>query len=147
MWYDDNTSSTILPLDTVLVNGEDYFVAAVNADNCESPRVSISITLDPFGSSGCENCINNGISANGDNINDELGLCDLPDTFPNYEIRIFNRYGTLVFKGNNSTGLFSGSSNVALTVGNELPSGVYFYVFDPKDNETKPFQGNFYLSR
>ncbi len=146
-WYDNDTSSTALSLDTVLVNGEDYFVAAIDSNGCESLRTAITITLQPFGSSGCEDCINDGISVNGDNQNEELELCDLPDTFPNYEIKIFNRYGTIVFKGNNNTGLFNGISNVSLTVGDELPSGVYFYIFNPKDNQTEPFQGNFYLSR
>lgn len=146
-WYDDAISSIVLSEDTVLVNGEDYFVAAINDDGCESPRASVTITLEPFGSSGCEDCINDGVSPDGDNLNEELELCDLPDTFPNYEIKIFNRYGTIVFKGNNNTGLFSGTSNVSLTLGDKLPSGVYFYIFDPKDNQTEPFQGNFYLSR
>ena len=63
-------------------------------------------------------------------------------TIPSY-----NRYGTIVYNGNQNTPLFKGISNVALTIGEELPSGVYFYVFDPKDETTNPFQGNFYLSR
>ena len=146
-WYNEDESPAVLPLDSVLENGEDYFVASVDNDGCESSRVSITITLRPFGTSGCDDCINDGVSPDGDNLNEELELCDLPETFPNYEINIFNRYGTLVFKGNNNAGLFNGTSNVSLTLGDKLPSSVYFYIFDPKDNQTEPFQGNFYLSR
>ena len=53
----------------------------------------------------------------------------------------------MVYEGNNNTPLFDGTSNVSLTLGNKLPPGIYFYVFNPRDNSTIPFQGNFYLGR
>ncbi|WP_299522600.1 gliding motility-associated C-terminal domain-containing protein [Winogradskyella sp.] len=147
-WYDTPESTDILPLDLLLVNGEDYYVSALDSDGCESARTQITVTLLPFNDSTCDDCeINDGISDNNDGENEVLDLCNLPDIFPAYEIEIFNRYGTLVFRGNNSTGLFDGTSNVSLTIGNRLPSGTYFYVFNPNDGITDAFQGSLYLSR
>jgi gliding motility-associated-like protein len=146
-WYDTEIDTAPLPLGTVLVNGEDYFVAAVDENGCESPKVSMTVTILPFGDENCESCIKDGISVNGDNMNDEFNLCNLPETYPNFELNIHNRYGVTVYKGSKNTPLFNGKSNVSGTLGTQLSSGVYFYVFDPKDGETKPFQGNFYLSR
>jgi len=145
-WYDSLTSTEILPGDTLLINGEDYFVANNDLNGCESDRISITVTVLPITDDACD-CIPDGISINGDGENDDLTLCDLPEAYPNFEIQIFNRYGTIVFKGNRNTELFNGSSNVGVGIGNKLPSGVYFFVFDPRDGVTKPFQDNFYLSK
>ena len=146
-WYEDATAIDPLPLATALVDGEDYYVTAVDANGCESPRTFMVVTIFPLGYENCDNCLKDGISPNGDNLNDVFDLCNLPVTYPNFELNIFNRYGTLVFKGNQNTELFEGISNVSLTIGKALPSGIYFYVFEPKDGATDAFQGNFYLSR
>ncbi len=146
-WYDTDTSTNPLPISTVLVNNEDYFVAALDSDGCESERIGIVTTILPLNHPECEPCFKDGVSANEDGQNDEFDLCGLPNAFPNFELNIYNRYGTAVYKGHKNTPLFNGVSNVSLTVGEKLPSAVYFYVFDPKDGMTKPVQGNFYLSR
>ncbi|MDN3666061.1 gliding motility-associated C-terminal domain-containing protein [Algibacter miyuki] len=146
-WYDTADADTPLPMGTPLVNGEDYFVTAVDENNCESPKTAMTVTVLDIDNPNCDSCIKDGVSANGDSINDEFDLCNLPDTFPNFELNILNRYGVSVYKGTINTPLFSGKSNVSGSIGNQLSTGVYFFVFDPKDGTTNPFQGNFYLSR
>ena len=146
-WYDTDTSTDVLALDALLVNGENYYVSGVDANGCETERTMMVVTLLPFTDDSCDCVINDGISDNDDTENENLDLCNLPEVFPNYELEVFNRYGTIVFKGNKNTDLFEGESNVSPTIGNKLPSGIYFYVFNPKDGETAPFQGNVYLSR
>ncbi|GAA3616776.1 hypothetical protein GCM10022396_38920 [Flavivirga amylovorans] len=146
-WYDTIDDTTPLSIGTVLIHGEDYFVAAVDSEGCESPRIGITVELLPLNHKDCVSCFKDGISVNGDDENDEFDLCGLPNVFPNFELNIYNRFGSIVYKGNRNTPLFEGKSNVSLTIGDELPSGVYFYVFDPKDGVTDPIQGNFYLSR
>lgn len=146
-WYDTETSIDALSFGTVLVDGEDYFVTALDVDGCESARTSMTVALLPLDHADCDDCIKDGVSVNNDGLNDEFDLCNLPVTFPDFKINIYNRYGSVVYKGNKNTPLFKGVSNVALTLGKDLPSGVYFYVFDPNDGETMPLQGNFYLSR
>lgn len=147
IWYESETSTTELSLDTILLNGEDYFAVSIDSNGCESDRVGLTVTLLPLNDDACDLCINDGISVNGDGQNDTLFLCDLPIIFPNYEIKIYNRYGSLVFTGNNNKPPFDGTSNVPLTIGDALPAGVYFYIFDPKDGLNDPFQDNLYLSR
>ncbi|MDD7886363.1 gliding motility-associated C-terminal domain-containing protein [Flavivirga sp. 57AJ16] len=146
-WYDTATSTNPLPLGTVLIDGEDYYVSALDSDHCESEKVQIIVTVLPLNHADCERCFKDGISVNGDGENDDFDLCGLPTVFPNFELNIYNRFGTVVYKGNRNTRLFEGISNVSLTIGEALPSGVYFYVFEPKDGVTAPIQGNFYLSR
>ncbi len=147
-WYDTTTSTDVLPTDLILVNGEDYYVSLLDSHGCESDRARVIVTLLALNDASCDGCaINDGISDNDDGENELLDLCNLPEVFPNFEIEIFNRYGTIVFKGNNNTPLFDGTSNVPLTIGNKLPSGFYFYVFNPNDTSTAPFQGSVYLSR
>lgn len=146
-WYDSIDAASPLPIGTVLEDGENYFVSALDSNSCESERIQMQVSLLPIDHVDCDDCIKDGISPNGDNENDEFDLCNLPVTFPDFEINIYNRYGSIVYKGNKNTPLFKGVSNVPLTIGKNLPSGIYFYVFDPKDGTTTPFQGNFYLSR
>ena len=146
-WYDTINSSEILADSLVLIDGEDYFGAVFDSNGCESDRVQITVTLLSLSNSNCDDGVGNGVSPNDDGNNDELDLGGLPILYPNFEIQIFNRYGTQVYKGNINTTPFKGHSNVSLSLGDELPSGVYFYVFNPNDGNTKPFQGDFYLSR
>ena len=146
-WYDNQNDTTTLDTNILLRDGEDYYVAAVNDNGCESERVKVTITLIEFGNEGCISCIGDGVSANNDSINDTLSLCDLPAIFPHFELKIFNRYGNTIYVGNIDTQPFDGTSNVDLTIGDQVPAGVYFYIFNPNDGTTKPFQGNFYLSR
>ncbi len=146
-WYDNIDDELTLLSDLILSNDEDYYVAAVNENDCESERVQVNVTLIPFGQDGCISCINDGVSANNDSENDDLGLCGLPNIFPNFEIKIFNRYGNVIYTGNKNSALFNGTSNVALTLGDQVPAGVYFYIFYPNNGSSKPFQGDFYLSR
>lgn len=147
-WYDTATSTDILFETELLVNGEDYYLKAVDSNGCESARTQVIVTVLPFSDNTCNDCeINDGISDNDDNENEVLDLCNLPIIFPDFTIEIFNRYGTIVFKGNINTPLFDGTSNQSLAIGSHLPAGTYFYVFNPNDGSTKPFQGSVYLSR
>lgn len=146
-WYDTADATMPLSFGTLLIDDEDYYVSAVDGNGCESSRVAMQVALLPLDHVDCDHCIKDGISVNGDNQNEEFDLCNLPIAFPDFELNIYNRYGGLVFKGNKNTELFKGISNTSLAIGKELPVGIYFYVFDPKDEKTPAFQGNFYLSR
>ncbi len=146
-WYDTDSSTESLPDNQLLANGEDYYLSVIDTNGCETQRARMVVNLWPITHNDCDCFINDGISDNDDTENENLDLCNLTEVFPNYELEVFNRYGTIVFKGNKNTGLFEGKSNVSPTIGDKLPSGIYFYVFNPKDGNTEPFQGNVYLSR
>jgi len=80
--------------------------------------------------------IYNGVSANGDGLN-EVFQVDCIDYFPGNQVKIFNRGGELVFETTNYDNLnnaFNGEGNRGLYLGSEqLPIGTYFFIVDLKD--------------
>ncbi|WP_291152369.1 gliding motility-associated C-terminal domain-containing protein [Flavobacterium sp. UBA7680] len=146
-FYDTETSVTHLPHTQLLKDGEDYYIEAENALGCKSERVKVKVHILPIGTGDCKSGIEGGVSDNNDGINDELNLGNLPIAFPDFKLSIYNRYGSLVYEGDKNTPRFNGKSNVKLTLGEVLPSGVYFYIFEPNDGSTAAFQGDFYLIR
>ena len=88
------------------------------------------------------------VSANGDGINDSFSIPELEQS-PNNHLKIYNRFGQMVFDQVNYTNQFNGFSNVDnLVIDREqgLPSGVYFYIVSMKDLGLD-FQGFLYLTR
>lgn len=95
----------------------------------------------------------NVITPNGDGTHDVLTIDGL-ENFPDNTIRIYNRWGVLVYTTNayNTEGnVFDGSSEgrVTLTQERSLPVGTYFYLLDYKDatGTTKTLSGYLYLNR
>jgi gliding motility-associated-like protein len=70
----------------------------------------------------------NGITPNGDGLNDELVfdvLLNNPSTeFPDNEIIIFNRWGDVVYQAKPYNNDWRGTNQS----GNELPQGTYYYI-------------------
>ncbi|WP_452600616.1 gliding motility-associated C-terminal domain-containing protein [Pontimicrobium sp. MEBiC06410] len=96
-----------------------------------------------------ENCppyIPDGFSPNNDGFNDFFNIQGLYDIFENHELLIYNRYGTLIFQGNNDLKWY-GKSNRGINSGGDLPSGTYFYVLHPNDSNFKTLTGWVYLNR
>ncbi|WP_396596218.1 gliding motility-associated C-terminal domain-containing protein [Dokdonia sp. R86516] len=147
VWYASAEGGDPLPLSTLLVDDTTYYVSAVNENGCESLRVPYLADVLPLSDGRCQIEISDGVSDNDDGQNDFLELGTLPDIFPNFDIQIFNRYGTIVYRGNRNTPLFDGSSNTGSGLGDQLPTGVYFYIFYPNDSNSAPIDGSFYLSR
>ncbi|MFM7194972.1 MAG: gliding motility-associated C-terminal domain-containing protein [Bacteroidota bacterium] len=78
----------------------------------------------------------NGISKNGDGLNDGF-IIDCISLFPNNNVKIFNRSGVKVYEADgydNNQIIFNGVGiNGLYLQGNELPEGTYFYVIDKRD--------------
>lgn len=75
------------------------------------------------------------LSPNGDGINDALVIEGMEES-PNNSLRIFNRYGQMVFEKINYTNEFGGISNTGSFIPNQnqgLPEGVYFYLVTLED--------------
>ncbi|MDE3743889.1 gliding motility-associated C-terminal domain-containing protein [Maribacter polysaccharolyticus] len=89
------------------------------------------------------------VSANGDGINDALIIPELSELSPNNHLKIYNRFGSLVFEQENYTDQFRGYSNVnnfVIDRGQGLPADVYFYIVS-MDDLGLDFQGFLYLTR
>lgn len=96
----------------------------------------------------CPPRIPQGFSPNADGINDTFFISGLYDIFEDFHLKIFSRYGTLIYEGWNHTQAWDGTSNRGLlNQGEELPTGTYFYVLDTKDAKFGTYKGWVYLNR
>lgn len=93
----------------------------------------------------CPPLIPQGFSPNQDGYNDWFEIEGLYDIFHTHELLIYNRYGHLVFKGNNDTKWF-GESNQNHSSSERLPVGTYFYVLDLNHPNYMPITGWVYLN-
>lgn len=84
------------------------------------------------------------ISPNGDGVNDFFVIKDIP---ANNVLKIFNRYGVMVYEKENYISEFNGVStnNITINRENKLPSAVYFYVLTDSDSGEKS-QGFLYIA-
>lgn len=100
-------------------------------------------------SRNCPPTVYNYVSANGDSYNDTLQIDGLRDVFLNFELSIYNRWGTLVWSGNNTTADFDGLANKGILVGNQLlPDGTYYYVLNLRDKDyPEPLTGFLYFTQ
>lgn len=94
-----------------------------------------------------ENCpptVYNIFTPNGDLLNEVFFISGLKNIYRNYQLFVFNRYGNLVYKGNNNTPFWNGKLDNKKS---NLPSATYFYVLEFNDNKTKPLKGWVHLER
>lgn len=111
-----------------------------------SPESDIRYTLTAISPFGCTSSdevqvqvadalfIPNAFSPNNDGINDTWGIPFL-DPFLNADVRVFNRYGQLVFQTKGAVVSWDGRYK-----GTPLPPGVYIYTIDLK-KDTQPLKG------
>ncbi len=86
----------------------------------------------------------NEFSPNNDGINDTFVITCI-ENFPNSSIKIFNRYGSLVYEKAKYDNSWNGIGNVGNTKKDEvLPSDTYYYILELGDG-TKPKNGWLFL--
>ena len=156
-WYETLEGDMPIIDNPLLFDNQVYYIATVDADNCESERITVTIDILNIGerfTNGevCSLDFQDGVSPDGNNQNDTFDLFiedefNIPIAFPDFSLKIFNRYGATVYEGNRNTQEFRGESNVSIRLGDDLPSGTYFYIFTPNFENNFPIQGSFYLSR
>ena len=83
---------------------------------------------------------------NNDGYNDWFNIQGLYDIFENHQLLIYNRWGTLIFEGDNNL-RWEGRANRGLTnQGDLVPVGTYFYVLHLNDTDYKPLTGYVYMT-
>lgn len=97
----------------------------------------------------CPPVIFNGISANGDTVNDVFLIEGLYNIFTNFELFVYSRWGELIWKGNNNLPMWDGTITEKKGVMSSLaPEGTYFYILHLNDSDyPDPLQGYLYLTR
>ena len=108
-----------------------------------------SITPLELITKNCPPTVYNFISANEDSFNDFFFIDGLRDIFLNFEIEIYNRWGHLVWKGNQNTEDWRGEVTEEVKWNNDISvDGTYFYLLFLNDPDyPKPLQGFLYITR
>ncbi|CAM1360455.1 hypothetical protein TPENAI_10560 [Tenacibaculum litopenaei] len=128
-----------------------------NPRNCKTATVVVFIDEDKDGD-GIADSLDNQIvpcftaysylTPNDDGKNDVLIISCLNESnYKNNDIKIYNRWGSLVYKKHGYQNNWNGISEASTTIssGSRLPTGTYYYVFDP-GNGNSPRVGWIYLS-
>lgn len=102
-----------------------YFICSSGCPEvCDTTTVRIIVENDD--SEDC-NDVANGITPNGDGVNDALifdVLLNNPNEYPNNELIIFNRWGDVVYHARPYQNDWKGTNNS----GQDLPQGTYYYI-------------------
>ena len=148
LWYDAETGGTAYDPTTPLVNGNTYYASYGTPAICES-FVRLEVTVDLTQCVEDDILIPDGFSPNNDGINDGFTIRNLRELYPNFKLEIYNRYGNLLYTGNNFVPDWNGTTTEGglKMGGNQVPVGVYFYILEFNDGIRKAVQGRVYLSR
>ncbi|WP_121666261.1 T9SS type B sorting domain-containing protein [Mesonia aquimarina] len=131
-----------------------------NYKNQQNPQ-KIYIRVDDLSSDDCyrvisfnlsiENCppfIPEAFSPNNDGVNDTFEISGLYDIFENFNLKIYSRYGNLIYEANNTIPAWDGTSNRGVwNQGKELPTGTYYYILNLNDPNFKVYKSWVYLHR
>ena len=120
----------------VLPNGDYLNVATIEIStplDVDATNNSASVSIEPI-------CLTvyNEFTPNNDGAND-LFRIDCIEAYPNNELKVFNRYGALVYSKKGYQNDWDGTANVSGVInrGDMLPTGTYFYVIDTGDGKVK----------
>lgn len=100
-------------------------------------------------SRNCPPTVYNFVSANNDTKNDTFFIDGLRNIFLNFKLSIYNRWGTLVWTGNNNIPDWDGFANQGFLINSsQIATGTYYYVLELNDPDySKPIVGYLFLTR
>ncbi|WP_408086040.1 T9SS type B sorting domain-containing protein [Flavobacterium rhizosphaerae] len=98
----------------------------------------------------CPPVVYNYVTPNGDGYNDTFYIEGLRNIFPNFKISIYNRWGNLIWQGNNDVedwDCVSSEQKVGAS-GTMVPTGTYYYVLELNDTDfPEPIAGWVYVTK
>ncbi len=117
------------------------WVRIENTDGC------YSITSFLLKTRNCEPIVYNAVSPNNDGLNEFFFIDGLRNIFLNYKLEVYNRWGRLIWTGNQNKPDWNGKAENA--VGNDdAPGGTYYYILYLNDPEyPSPMNGYLLLKR
>ncbi len=124
--------------------GTDEFAYEVCNLDCPDDCDVATIRVNVLGTDDVQTCfVPNIITPNGDGANDFFRVPCLQDTYLDNNVRIFNRWGDLVYEQDRYKNDWDGRYK-----GNPLPPGTYFYLIQlEKGNNEDCLQGYFTITR
>lgn len=120
---------------TVRVSGDTPFYIEYAAGSCTSIRTPVTVRINDKGFK-----IAGSFTPNSDGINDTWTIDNI-QSYPNAEVRVFNREGAVVFESVGYAQPFDGRRR-----GSELPAGTYYYLIDLRSN-CRPLSGSLTMIR
>lgn len=132
IWNTNNYIATTTP--------KEIFVR-INDDFCFTTTSFLLTTRN------CPPTVYNYISANNDSINDFFFIDGLRDIFLDFKIEIYNRWGKLVWTGNQNTENWNGYVKDGFSI-KKAPDGTYFYLIFLNDIDyPEPLKGYLYINQ
>lgn len=132
--YDSPVLDQSLSAETVLTAG-DYYITQFNLFGCESIN-ALNVHMSCFPN------IPDAFSPNNDGFNDYFNIQNLYDIFIDHKLKIFNRYGTLIFEGDNLNKWYGNTINSD----EKVPVGTYFYKLNLNNSKKDVITGWVYLN-
>ncbi|MBL4703249.1 MAG: gliding motility-associated C-terminal domain-containing protein [Flavobacteriales bacterium] len=138
-WYSDPGLTTFLATGanfTPTGAGIYYVNEAVLASGCVGPASSVTITV-----SNCvviEVEIPTGFTPDNDGVNDTWQIPNLNTMYPNSTVRVFNRWGAILFESNGYPVPWDGGG---------LPVGSYYFIIAYGDDSVKDATGSVTIVR
>jgi len=124
-----------------------YILCALNTFDSNYMSLSISdlqlTNIDNDGQYGL--IIPEAFSPDNDGYNDKFEILGL-EKYDRVSIKIYNRWGNVIYTENNYKNNWDGKANSTMAVGQELPTGTYFYILTIKDKD-KEISGYIFLKR
>jgi gliding motility-associated-like protein/uncharacterized repeat protein (TIGR01451 family) len=123
---DDKGNFTYVPQEDFVGIDTISYIVCDNGEPSRCDTALVTIIVEE-----CDIFVPEGFSPNGDGENDEFVI----DGAENYtvDLRIFNRWGNLVYKSNDYQNDWTGTVNRGIHTGTQVPDGTYFYVVDFND--------------
>lgn len=106
------------------------------------PVENISFTTD---SCDITLIVYNGVSPNGDGVNDYMVVEDI-EAYPNNKLSIYNRYGDIVYQASPYNNDWEGQNNIGGLGADTLTAGTYMYVLE-LGGDKRPIKGFIELKR
>ena len=140
-WYSDagltdvlGTGSTLMPSNTI---GTTTYYVTETTNGCEGPASEVVITVE-----NCEVIIPTAFTPDGDLVNDSWEILYLDNNYPDNIVRVYNRWGSLIFQHEaNTSNPYSSNMWDGTYQGQPLPVGSYYFIIDFNDGGADPEKG------
>lgn len=143
-WYNDAALSNYLFSDDEFFPSSDtsaVFYVTQEVNGCEGPYAILSVSIV-----SCGFVIPTAFTPNNDNQNDRWEIIGLDSKYPTNSVRIFNRWGELLFES--LEGKYSNNEWDGTYKGETLPVGSYYYIIElAKDKSSEPINGTVSIIR
>lgn len=140
-WYSDSLLNDFYQSGNVLVPedeiGEYVFYAVTVENDCASEVVAVTVNV-----TACELDFPTAFTPNGDGINDVWELPNLDLLYPNNKVKIFNRWGALLWEHDSAQqGPYMDNPWDGIHKGELLPLGSYLFIIEFNDGNDGKING------